>query len=104
LEVATVALLRDDPTMSEQYHFSEDGLVDVSSKDIRVSWRVQGSWLEIDTNSDGTFQTRMHAIAIDVPNQRIVAESPMGKKSRWRYTWVRVVIKMIPPRPGYWQP
>jgi hypothetical protein len=82
LQIATGALSRDDPAVSEVYYFSQDGLVGVGSKGIRVSWRVRGEWLEIDTTNNGTFQTRLRAIT--ATNDRIVAESRSGEKSVWK--------------------
>jgi hypothetical protein len=89
LEIATFMLLPDNPKAGESFDFHQDGLVGVGGKDSDVSWRVRGEWLEIDTNNDGTFQTRMRAIT--VTKERIVAESPTGKKSVWRYTSVRIL-------------
>jgi hypothetical protein len=105
LEIATTNLQRDDSNANESFYFSEDGLVQVHPKagEARaVAWRVRGMWLEIDTTNDGTFQTRMRAIA--VTNGRIVAESPTGRKSAWRPDRVRVVIEMVKQKPGLWLP
>lgn len=111
LEIATLTLFRDDPRITEAYYFSEQGLAELqvpagqpvpSSK---VLWRVRGEWLEIDTTNDGTFQKRMRAIAIDRTNERIVAESPAGKRGVWRYSSIKVVIKMERPKsPAVWLP
>lgn len=101
LEIATLTLLRDDPKISESYSFSEQGLAEMQPKKgaylpgPTVSWRVRGEWLEIDTNNDGTFQTRLRAITITP--ERIVAEDPTGKKSVWRYTSIKFVIKILRP-------
>jgi hypothetical protein len=100
LEIATTNLQRDDFKANESFYFSEDGLVQVHptvSNAPAVAWRVRGVWLEIDTTNDGTFQTRMRAIA--VKDGRIVAQSPTGKKSVWRPDRVRVVIEMVRPSP-----
>lgn len=111
LDIATLTLIRDDHSkIPESYSFSEQGLAEMRAPEgtslpgPSARWRVHGEWLEIDTANDGTFETRMRAISHDVANQRIVVVSATGKKSKWRYTWVTVVIKMIPQRPGYWQP
>jgi hypothetical protein len=92
LEIATVSLHRDDPKADESLYFSDDGLVQVNPKTSdwpAVAWRVRGEWLEIDTNNDGTFQTRMRAIT--ATKEKIVAQSPTGKKSVWSYTFVKVL-------------
>jgi hypothetical protein len=103
LEIATLMLLPEDPKVGESFDFHQDGLVGVGGKDSDVSWRVRGEWLEIDTNNDGRFQTRMRAITI-MP-ERIVTESPAGKKSVWRKTSTRIVIRMERPKPpGVWLP
>lgn len=102
LEIATLLLLRDDPEVSESFDFNEGGLVGVRGKDVDVSWRVRGEWLEIDSNNDGTFQTRLRALT--VTPERIVTETPAGKKSVWRYTRNRIVIKMVRPKGSAWVP
>lgn len=109
LEIATVTLVRDDSKVSESYSFSEEGLAEMEPTKggylpgPEVSWRVRGEWLEIDTTNDGTFQTRLRAVA--VKNERIVAESPAGKKSMWHYTTVKVVVGMEERKPsGLWMP
>lgn len=102
LEIATLMLWRDDVKVSETLDFSQDGLVGVQGQDIEVSWRVRGQWLEIDTNNDSTFQTRMRALS--VTPERIVTETPAGKKSVWRYTRNRVVIRMLRPKGSGWVP
>jgi hypothetical protein len=108
LEIATVTLHRSDTKVSDLYYaFSEDGLVEMPPKKgaylpgPKVLWKVRGEWLEIDTTHDGTFQTRMRPLK--VTSERIVAESPEGKKSVWDYTWVTVVTGMEERKPsGVW--
>jgi hypothetical protein len=40
---------------------------------------------------------------LKVTSERIVAESPEGKKSVWDYTWVTVVVGMEERKPsGVW--
>jgi hypothetical protein len=109
LEIATVTLIRDNAKVSESYAFSEDGRVEMEAKKGEslpgpiVAWRVRGEWLEIDTANDGTFQTRMRPLTLT--NERIIAENPKGKKSVWRYTWLKVAIGMEEPkRAGLWIP
>lgn len=58
----------------------------------KVLWRVRGAWLEIDTSNDGTFKTRLRVVAIDPANQRLIAESPSGKRSVWGYTSLRITV------------
>jgi hypothetical protein len=109
LEIATVTLTQDHGKISESYAFSEDGLVEMDPKKghplpgPKVTWRVRGEWLEIDTANDGTFQTRMRPLT--VTNERIIAENPKGKKSVWGYTWVKVAVGMEERKPsGVWMP
>ena len=62
LEIATTDLRRED--RAESLYFSQDGTVEVHPSvtgAARISWRVRGQWLEIDTTTDGTYQTRMRA-------------------------------------------
>ncbi len=76
----------------EGLYFSEGGRVLVhprSGRSAEVRWRVRGQWLEIDTSNDGTFQTRMRAIA--VTDDTVVAVSPTGEKSTWTISRVKVV-------------
>ncbi len=83
LEIATTDLHRKGG--DESLYFSEDGSVQVHPSvtgAARVSWRVRGQWLEIDTTNDGTFQTRMRALA--VTKDQVVAESPTRKRTVWR--------------------
>lgn len=93
LDIATFSLMRDDSNVRESFLFSQDGLTEVGDTHRYVSWRVRGAWLEIDTNNDGTFQTRLRAITITP--ERIVAENPAGKKSVWRYTRAYVLGAMV---------
>ena len=105
MEVATANLRREDSKAGESFYFSEDGRVQVNpggSDAPRVRWRVRGAWLEIDTDNDGSFKTRLRALTWT--KDRIVAESATGKRSVLRKDGVVVVIQMIPPRPGLWMP
>ena len=69
-----------------------------------VAWRVRGEWLEIDTGNNGTFQTRMRPLGV-TKDGGIVIESATGKKSVWRNDHrVRIVVEMVPARPGFYMP
>lgn len=103
LEVATTTLYGEGPNADESLAFDQDGLVAVNAKSSdtpRVQWRVRGPWLEIDTNNDGGFKMRLRALTWT--KDRIVAESPTGKRSVWRPARVIVVIAPARPRPSLW--
>jgi hypothetical protein len=105
LEIATATLYREDSKTNESLGFDQDGRVAVnwkSSDTPRVRWRVRGPWLEIDTDNDGGFRMRLRALTWT--KDRIVAESPTGKRSVWTPSRVTVVIQMVRPRPGLWLP
>ena len=113
LEIARFTITREDSRPEESYLFTEDGLAQlpvapgqILQNARKVPWRVRGPWLEIDSSNDGTFKTRLRVVGIDPTNQRLMAESPSGKRSVWGYTSVRIVIgaERQNPRPGYWQP
>ena len=113
LEIARFTITREDSRTEESYLFTDDGRAQLPVapgqilQDARkVLWRVRGAWLEIDTSNDGTFKTRLRVVGIDPTNQRLMAESPSGKRSVWGYTSLRFVIgvERQNPRPGYWQP
>jgi len=112
LEIARFSIVREDSRPRESY-FTDDGLAQLPVapgqilQDARkVPWRVRGAWLEIDTSNDGTFKTRLRVVAIAPATQRLLAESPSGKRSVWGYTSLRIVSGAVRqnPRPGYWQP
>jgi hypothetical protein len=91
LDISTAHLYREDSKTHEQFLFSQDGFVEVSTgraDSPRVRWRVRGAWLEIDTTNDRTFQTRLRALSFT--KDRIIAVSPTGKRSVWEI--VRVVV------------
>jgi len=108
MEIATANLSREDSKTGEHlsfYQYGQDGRVEVSPRTADappVRWRVRGTWLEIDTGNDGTYKMRLRSLTWT--KDRIVAVSPDGKRSVWRDDRVVVVIKMIPPRPGFWMP
>jgi hypothetical protein len=105
LEIATATLYREDSKTNESLGFDQDGGVAVnwkSSDTPRVRWRVRGPWLEIDTENDGGFKMRLRALSWT--KDRIVAESPTGKRSVWRISHVVIVIAPVPQRPGLWLP
>ena len=113
LEIARFSIVREDSRPRESYLFTDDGLAQLPVplgqvlQDARkVLWRVRGAWLEIDTSNDGTFKTRLRVVAIDPTTQRLMAESPSGKRSVWGYTSLRFTVGLgrQNPRPGYWQP
>lgn len=99
LEIARFTIVREDSRPRESYLFTDDGLAQLPVapgqilQDARkVLWRVRGAWLEIDTSNDGTFKTRLRVVGIDPTNQRLMAESPSGKRSVWGYTSVRITV------------
>jgi hypothetical protein len=104
IDISTASLSREDSKVSEGLFFHQDGLVRIyhGPDEVTARWRVRGAWLEIDTTNDRTFQTRMRALTFN--KDRIVAQSPTGKRSVWRIDRVIVVIKMVPQRPGLWMP
>lgn len=113
LEIARFSIHREDSRTEESYLFTDDGLAQlpvapgqILQEARKVLWRVRGAWLEIDTSNDGTFKTRLRVVGIDPTNQRLMAESPSGKRSVWGYTSLRIVSGVVRqnPRPGYWQP
>lgn len=113
LEIARFTITREGSRSEESYLFTEDGRAQLpaapgqSLQDARrVFWRVRGPWLEIDTSNDGTFKTRLRVVGIDPTNQRLLAESPSGKRSVWGYESLRFTVDVgrQNPRPGYWQP
>ena len=98
LEIATTHLRRQDGGKS--LYFSQDGSVEVHpsvTDAARVSWRVRGQWLEIDTTNDGTFQTRMRVLA--VTSEEVVSETVAGKRIVWQRQPVRIVIEPVRPSP-----
>src|SRR4051794_5339182 len=104
LEIATTDLRRED--RAESLYFSQDGKVEVHPSmtgAARVSWRVRGQWLEIDTTRDGTYQTRMRALA--VKRDQVVTEPTSGQKIIWQRQPVRIVIEPVRPSPpGVYMP
>jgi len=98
LDIARFTIERVDSRTEESYLFTEDGLAqlpvapgEILQNARKVPWRVRGPWLEIDTSTDGTFMTRLRVLAIDPAAQRLMVESPSGKRSVWGYTSVRIV-------------
>lgn len=112
MEIARFTITRVDSRPEESYLFTDEGWAQLPVppgqvlQDARkVLWRVRGPWLEIDTSSDGTFKTRLRVAAIDPAKQRLLAESPSGKRSVWDYTSVRITVGMEEPeRAGLWIP
>jgi hypothetical protein len=99
LDIARFTISREDSRPEESYLFTEGGLAQlpvapgqILQNARKVPWRVRGPWLEIDTSNDGTFKTRLRVVGMDPVNQRLMAESPSGKRSVWGYTSVRIVI------------
>jgi hypothetical protein len=112
LEIARFTIWRVDSRPEESYLFTDDGLAQlpvplgqILQNARKVPWRVRGPWLEIDTSDDGTFKTRLRVVALDPAKQRLLPESPSGKRSVWGYTSVRIVVGMEEPnRTGLWIP